>query len=79
VLRVNKDSPAQAAGLEPGDFVLAVDGSKVASLEDFYKKLWARDSAEAEVALTVLQGADVKVIKLKAVDRMSTMTKPDGI
>ena len=79
VVRVNKDGPAQAAGLEPGDFVLAVDGEKVASLEAFYKKLWARAQPDSEISLTVLQGADVKTIKLKAVDRMTTMRKPAGI
>ena len=79
IVRVNKDGPAQAAGLEPGDFVLAVDGEKVATLEAFYKKLWAREQPDAEITLTVLQGADLKTIKLKAVDRMSTMQKPAGI
>ena len=79
VVRVNKESPAQAAGLEPGDFVLAVDGEKVASLEAFYKKLWDRAEPTSEIALTVLQGADVKTIKFKAVDRMTTMSKPAGI
>ena len=79
VVRVSKDGPAQAAGLEPGDLVLAVDGEKVSTLEGFYKKLWARDQPDAEITLTVLQGADLKTIKLKAVDRMSTMQKPAGI
>ncbi len=79
VVRVNKESPAQAAGLEPGDFVLAVDGEKVASLEAFYKKLWARADPNSEISLTVLQGADVKTVKLRAVDRMTTMSKPAGI
>lgn len=79
VVRVNKESPAQAAGLEAGDFVLAVDDAKVATLEEFYKKLWDRASPEADVRLTVLHGADIKVITLKAVNRMSTMMKPGGI
>ena len=79
IVRVSKDGPAQAAGLEAGDFVLAVDGAKVATLEAFYKKLWEHAQPDDEIALTVLQGADVKTIKLKAVDRMSTMQKPDGI
>ena len=79
IIRVNKESPAAAAGLEPGDFVLAVDGEKVATLESFYKKLWARDKADGEVRLTVLQGADIKTLVLKAVDRMATMKKPAGI
>ncbi len=79
MLRVNKDSPAQTAGLEPGDFVLAVDGVKVASLEEFYKRLWAHPNPDDEVVLTVLQGADIRTLKIKAVDRMSTMAKPAGI
>ena len=79
IIRVNKESPAAAAGLEPGDFVLAVDGQKVDTLESFYKKLWARDKADAEIKLTVLQGADVKTLVLKGVDRMTTMKKPAGI
>lgn len=79
IVRVSKDGPAQAAGLAPGDVVLEVDGAKVASLEAFYKKLWARDQPDAEITLTVLQGADIKTVKLKAVDRMSTMSKPAGI
>jgi len=79
VVRVNKEGPAYAAGLEPGDLVLAVDGEKVATLEAFYKKLWARDKPDSEIKLTVLQGADVKVLTLKAVDRLSTMKRPAGI
>ena len=79
VVRVNKDSPAQAAGLQPGDVVLAVDGARVATLEAFYKQLWQHANPDDEVQLTVLQGADIKTITLRAVDRMSTMLKPAGI
>jgi S1-C subfamily serine protease len=79
IIRVNKEGPAQAAGLNPGDVVLAIDGVKVSTLEAFYKKLWSYAKPETEVSLTVLQGADVKTITLKAVDRMSTMLKPEGI
>ena len=79
IVKVSKESPAQIAGLEPGDLVLAVDGAKVATLEEFYKKLWDHARPEAEISLTVLQGADLKTIVLKPVDRMSTMRKPSGI
>ena len=75
---MNRDSPAKDAGLEPGDFVLAVDGVNVSTLEAFYKKLWARPP-ESEIKLTVLQGAEVKTLVLKTVDRMTTMKKPAGI
>ena len=79
VVRVNKDSPAQAAGLQPGDVVLAVDGTKVATLESFYKQVWQHANPDDEIQLTVLQGAEIRTITLKAVDRMSTMMKPAGI
>lgn len=79
IVRVSKDSPAELAGLEAGDVVLAVDGTKVATLADFYKKLWDRPTPDAEVSLTVLQGADVKTIVLRAQDRLQTLKKPSGI
>ena len=79
IVRVNKDSPAETGGLQPGDVVLAVDGTKVASLEEFYKRLWAHANPDDEVQLTVLQGAEIRQLTLKAVDRMSTLRKPAGI
>jgi serine protease Do len=79
VVRVTKDSPAEEAGIEAGDVVLAVDGAKVATLEEFYRKLWARAHPDDEVRLTVLQGADIKTLTIRAVDRMTTMIKPAGI
>ena len=79
IVRVNAESPAKDAGLQPGDVVLAVDDTKVATLEAFYKKLWDRAEPDAPVSLTVLQGAELKTIVLKPVDRMSTMRKPAGI
>lgn len=79
IIRVNQDSPAQAAGLAPGDVVLAIDGTRVNTLEAFYKKLWARANPDDEVQLTVLQGAEIRQITLKGVDRMTTMRRPAGI
>lgn len=79
IVRVNRDSPAQAAGLAPGDVVLAVDGTRVATLEAFYKKVWEHADPNDEIQLTVLQGAEVKIIPIRAVDRMSTIKKPAGI
>lgn len=79
IVRITKESPAQKAGLEPGDLVLAVDGRKVATLEEFYKRVWDRASPETDVTLTVLQGADLKSIVLKPIDRLNTMRKAAGI
>ena len=79
VVRVAQDSPAQSAGLKAGDVVLAIDGLRVSTLEAFYKKLWQRPQPDADVELTVLQGADVKTLTLRAVDRMRTMVRPSGV
>ena len=79
VVRVNRDSPAEAGGVRAGDVVLEVDGARVATLEQFYKKLWDRSTPDAEVSLTLQQGADVRTLRLKPVDRMNTMARPAGI
>lgn len=79
ILRVTQESPAQAAGMQAGDVVLAVNGTKVATLEAFYKKLWDHPQPEVDIQLTVLQGADIKTIVIKAVDRMSILRQPAGI
>ena len=78
-MRVSKESPAELAGLSPGDVVLAVDDAKVATLEAFYKKLWDHAAPDSEIRLTILQGAEIKTIVLRAQDRMLTLKKPPGI
>ncbi len=79
IVRVSKGSPAESAGLETGDVVLAIDDAKVTTLETFYKKLWDRSAPDAEIRLTVLQGADIKTIVIKAQDRMLTLKQPSRI
>lgn len=79
ILRVNEDSPAEEAGLKRGDVVLAVDGDQVASLEAFYKKVWARDTPETPVRLTVLQGAELKTVTVRPRNRLLSLRKPAGI
>ena len=79
VVRVNRDSPAQVAGIVSGDVVLAVDGERVDSLGSFYGKLWARPEPEAEIRLTVQHGDSVRQVTVRATDRMKTLRKPSGI
>ena len=79
VVRVATDSPAQAGGVEPGDVIVAVDGAPVATLEEFYKRVWSHAQPDDEIRLTVQHGEDRRELTLKGVDRMSTITKPAGI
>ena len=79
VMRVSEGSPADEAGLRPGSVVQAIDGVEVTTLEAFYKKLWARDTPEQPVKLTIREGNEVKTIDIKPQNRMLSLKKPAGI
>lgn len=71
VTRVSPDSPADDAGLEKGDVIVAVDGKPVHGQRDFYTKLWATGNAGVEVPLDVLKGSQVQNYTVKSRDRNS--------
>jgi S1-C subfamily serine protease len=70
VTRLAPEGPAERAGLQGGDLVLAVGGEPVATLAEFYRKLWARGAAGVEVPLRVLQGLQVKEVSVRSMDRL---------
>ena len=72
VVRVTADSPAQAAGLRPGDRVLRIDGAPVSSLEAFYKTLWSGGAPERYVRLELYRGNVSETVDVRATDRMRT-------
>jgi serine protease Do len=79
VMRVTEGGPAHAGGIQIGDMILAVDGEAVGSLETFYKRVWSRAKADDEISITLQRGSDVQTLKLRGMDRMTTMAKPSGI
>ena len=68
--RVSPDGPAERAGLKSGDIVLAVGSEEVKTLAEFYKRIWERGPAGAEVPLKVLQGAQVRDVTVRSIDRV---------
>jgi serine protease Do len=68
--RVSPDGPAERAGLKSGDIVLAVGGEEVTTLAEFYRKIWGRGPAGSEVPLKVVQGAQVKELTVRSIDRI---------
>lgn len=79
ITRVNPNSPAEAAGLRPGHWVIAVDGEPVQSLEAFYKRVWSRGLAEGAIRLGVREGNAVRVLELPIRDRSDVVARPKGI
>jgi S1-C subfamily serine protease len=79
IARLTPESPAEEAGLQPGDYILAIDGIAVSDLASLYKTLWRDERAERNVTLDVRRGAETLHLKARAVDRMQTLRRPEGI
>ena len=79
VLRVNRDSPAEAAGLQPGDHIVRIDGTRVDALKPFYQTLWRGSSPEREVTLEIRRGPESQTLKLRSLDRMKTLKQAQGV
>jgi serine protease Do len=69
VTRVSPEAPADEAGIKRGDIVVGVGAQPVATHAELYQKVWALGAAGIEVPLKVLQGANVKEIKVRSIDR----------
>lgn len=69
VTRTTSDGPAERAGLQPGDLILAVGGKEVEGLGDFYRKIWATGDAGVDVSLSILRGMKIREITIRSVDR----------
>jgi S1-C subfamily serine protease len=63
VRAVEDDSPAAAAGIEPGDLLAAASGAELTGVDDLYAALdAARDGA---LELTVVRGTDERTVTAK--------------
>jgi len=70
VSRVSPDGPADAAGVKVGDIIVGVGREPVRTQADFYRKVWSRGSAGAEIPLRVLQDLDVRDVRVRSIDRV---------
>lgn len=79
IVRVNDDSPAELAGLAPGDRIVRIDGTEVPGLEVLWKTLWNGGAPERDVSLDIVRNGQAQTLTLHAVDRMKTLKRAEGI
>lgn len=70
VIRVSPEGPAEKAGVVPGDVILAVGDDNVNTQWEFYQKVWHRGSAGTDIPLTLLQGQEVRNVRVRSIDRV---------
>ncbi len=71
VTKVSPDGPAERAGLAVGDIILGVGGDPVKTPDELYQRVWTKRQAGDEVPLKVLQGVEVKEIRIRSIDHLA--------
>jgi S1-C subfamily serine protease len=79
VVRVSNASPAERAGVQPGDRIERIDGHEVAALDALWQQLWRGGAAEREVTLDIRRGDETRRLHMRTVDRTSTYKHAEGI
>lgn len=69
VRRLPEDGPALRAGIRPGDILLAIGGTPVSTLPDFYRRLWDTARPGDRVTLELKRGTDAFTVEVEAMDR----------
>jgi S1-C subfamily serine protease len=69
VSRVSPEGPAAQAGVRQGDVIVGVAGEPVKTHVELYRKVWSLGAAGVEVPLRLAQGADVREVRVKSIDR----------
>ena len=68
--------PAERAGLQRGDRIVAVGGEEVTDLAGLWRRVWACGRAGAEVPLTLERDPGTVAVLVKSADRSSYLKSP---
>ncbi|NYZ12082.1 serine protease [Azospirillum sp. RWY-5-1] len=69
IQRVTRNSPAEAAGLRPGDQIMGLSGQRVGTLSEFYRRMWGMGDAGVAVPLQVIRGPALESVTITSGDR----------
>ena len=70
ISRVTPESPAEKAGIKRGTVVVGIGGEAIATLPEFYRKLWSLGAAGVNVPLDVIQNGDTRRIDVPSANRL---------
>ena len=68
--------PADKAGLQAGDLVIGVGGEPVASLAQFYRRMWGLGEAGIEVPLDIVRAGQVGAVNIQSANRDAFYISP---
>jgi S1-C subfamily serine protease len=78
VTGVAEGSPAHLADIREGDLITRVAEHDVATLPDFYRRLWAVGPAGTGVPLTAIRGGMRLHLNVRSVDRLDLLKRPQA-
>ena len=76
VVGITGKGPAARAEIKTGDVILAINGDKITSQTDFYRKLWSLGPAGVDVPLTVYHEGVTFDVVLTSIDRNKMLKAP---
>src|SRR5262249_29874635 len=76
IIGISNNGPAARAELKAVDASLAVDGERVTSQTEFYRKLWGLGNAGVDVPLTVHHEGVTFDVVLASIDRTRLLKAP---
>ena len=69
--------PAERAGVQLGDMVLGVAGTRAYALAELFRMVWKQGNAGVDVPLSLAREGDVLRVQVKSADRNDFLKKPN--